>query len=224
VLGAFTCPSLCDCGQLIAYQVLWAAPAHREWGSRRISSISWRLALSLVITQVQSAVDKRAVDAHLLFQIAGGRVLCAVAEHVLFYASTKVSTALNGRVKRFYSAQIFHAIARLDVPSWDDPVVSAQIDAVVPRGQRAVAWVAIMSLIETGSTVLKLFSQTAVLMGVLREQSDGLTLPLLSFASDAVSFFNLSGDIQLGGGKRHRSLRLLDPAQGILSLGCYHAR
>ncbi|KAH9054296.1 HlyB/MsbA family ABC transporter [Lactarius vividus] len=146
---------------------------------------------------VQSAVDNRTVDALFLIQIAGGRVLCAVADHLLHYAGKKVSTSLNGRVKRFYSAHIFHAMARLDVPTWDDPVVSAQIDALVPRGENTVPWVAIMNLVNTGSTLLRMFSQTAVLFGVLREQSDGLLLCLLSFASDATSFFSFSNGMNM---------------------------
>ena len=39
--------------------------------------------------QVQSAIDKRAVDVHFLFWVAGGRALCAAAEHVLGYVSAK---------------------------------------------------------------------------------------------------------------------------------------
>ncbi|KAH8996475.1 HlyB/MsbA family ABC transporter [Lactarius hatsudake] len=148
---------------------------------------------------VQSAVDNRTVDAHFLIQIAGGRVLCAVADHLLHYAGKKVSSSLNGRIKRFYSAHIFHAMARLDVPTWDDPVVSAQIDALVPRGENTVPWVAIMNLVNTASTLLRMFSQTAVLFGVLREQSDGLLFCLLSFASDATSFFSFSNGINVRG-------------------------
>ncbi|KAI0267129.1 HlyB/MsbA family ABC transporter [Gloeopeniophorella convolvens] len=148
---------------------------------------------------VQTAVDKRVVDAHLLLRIAGGRVLCSIVEHTLDYASRKLSTALNGRTKRFYSARIFHAMARLDVPTWDDPVVAAQIDALVPRRRTTVAWTAIMAVVRVGSTALQLFSQTAVLLGVLRNQRDGLLLALLSFSSDALELFGLSQNLSLGG-------------------------
>ncbi|KAH9164213.1 HlyB/MsbA family ABC transporter [Lactarius sanguifluus] len=174
---------------------------------RDVGTIAWPLLLLYVCSRfyghlldiVQSAVDNRTVDAHFLIQIAGGRVLCAVADHLLHYAGKRVSTSLNGRIKRFYSAHIFHAMARLDVPTWDDPVVSAQIDALVPRGENTVPWVAIMNLVNTGSTLLRMFSQTAVLFGILREQSDGLLLCLLSFASDATSFFSFSNGINVRG-------------------------
>lgn len=148
------------------------------------------------------------MDTHLLIKIASGRVLCAAAEHLLSLASGKISTALNGRIRRFYSTRIFYAMARLDVPTWDDPVVSAQIEAVLPKGPHTVAWAAIMSLVQTGSTFVRLFSQTAVLMGVLREQRDGVLLPLLSFACDAFTYFNLVSDRDMGRGKRCHLLTL----------------
>jgi hypothetical protein len=179
--------------------------------------------LGLVALQVQAAVDKRAVDTHLLTQIAGGRVLCAAAEQILEAASWKVSTALNGRIRQFYSAHIFHSVARLDVPTWDDPVVSAQIDAVVPKDSNTIAWAAITSLVQTGSTFVRLFSQTVVLVGVLQEQRDGILLSLLSFSGDAFTCLNLTFAGDIGGGKR-RLLASFTHAQIAFSLGCYHAQ
>lgn len=132
------------------------------------------------------------MDTHFLFQIAGGQALCALIHYLLRYAGTRVTIVLNGRIKRFYSAHIFHSMVRLDVPTWDDPVIAAQIDALLPKGEKSVPWVAIMNLVNTGSTILRIFSQTAVLFGVLREQDDGLLLCLLSFASDATSFFGFT--------------------------------
>ncbi|KAF8494576.1 HlyB/MsbA family ABC transporter [Russula emetica] len=149
---------------------------------------------------VQVAVDKGAVDTDHLIRIAGGRVLCAAADQILESASLKVSTVLNGRIRRFYSAHIFHSVARLDVPTWDDPVVSAQIEAVIPKDSNTIAWAAITSLVQTGSTFVRLFSQTAVLMGVLREQRDGLLLSLLSFAGDAFTYcFDFTLGDSIGG-------------------------
>jgi hypothetical protein len=155
-----------------------------------------------VASQVQVAVDKRDVDTDYLIRIAGGRVLCAAAEQILESASWKVSTSLNGRIRRFYSVHIFHSVARLDVPTWDDPVVSAQIESVIPKDRNTIAWAAITSLVQTGSTFVRLFSQTAVLMSVLREQGDGLLLSLLSFAGDAFACLNYNFIGDIGGGER----------------------
>ena len=56
------------------------------------------LSLCVVASQVQVVVDKRAVDTDFLTKIAGGRVLCAVAEQILDTASEKVSRSEERRV------------------------------------------------------------------------------------------------------------------------------
>ena len=99
-------------------------------------------------------------------------------------------------------------MARLDVPTWDDPVVASHIDAVMPKDSTTIAWAAITAVVQTGSTFLRLFAQTAVLMGVLRDQKDGILLSVLSFVSHVVTYFNISLDGGFGPGK---SLRLLAP-------------
>jgi hypothetical protein len=141
------------------------------------------------------------VDTHFLTKIAGGRVFCAAAEQILESASWKVATALNCRIRRFYSTHIFHCVSRLDVPTWDDPVVAAQIEDVVPKDSNTIAWAAITSLVQTGSTFVRLFSQTAVLVGVLHEQRDGFLLALLSFAGGAVTYLNFTFSGEIHGGK-----------------------
>ena len=165
----------------------------------------------MIPSQVQVAVDKRTVDTHLLVQIAGGRVLCAAAEHLLDDALWRVSTALNGRIKRFYTTHIFRSMARLDVPTSEDPVVASHIEAVLPRDSTTIAWAAITAIVQTGSTFLRLFSQTAVLMGVLREQKGGFMISMLSFASDAVTYLNISLDGGIGPGKNRHHLAPLSP-------------
>ena len=154
--------------------------------------------------QVQSAIDNRAVDAHFLFWVAGGRALCTAAENVLDYSSAKVTTSLNARSRKLYSGRIFRSMARLDVPTWDDPAVSSQIDALSPRmpDTETVAWGAIMTLVETGSAFLRMFSEAAVLLRVLRVQGGGSLLVLVSLAGEAVSLFAFRGGLGLGNGTR----------------------
>jgi putative Ca2+/H+ antiporter (TMEM165/GDT1 family) len=153
---------------------------------------------------VQSAIDNRVVDAHFLIWVAGGRALCTAAMHVLSYASAKVTTSLNARSRQLYSGRIFHAMARLDVPTWDDPAVSSQIEALRPRmpDTEGVAWGAIMTLVETGSAFLRMFSEAAVLFRVLQEHGDGSLLVLVSLAGEAVSLFAFRGGPDLGNGMR----------------------
>ncbi|KAH9054295.1 HlyB/MsbA family ABC transporter [Lactarius vividus] len=137
---------------------------------------------------VQSAIDNRAIDPRLLFWVAGGRALCTAAELALGYASEKVITAFDARAQQFYAGNIFHSMARLDVPTWDDPAVSSQIRQSTPDTE-SIALSAIMTIVETGSAFLRMFSEGAVLLRVLQDQGDGSLLVLTSLASEAVSFF-----------------------------------
>jgi hypothetical protein len=101
--------------------------------------------------QVQTAADKYTVDLGFLFRIAGKRTLCATTNQFLGYALEKVSYALNRRSRQFYSTSIFHAIARLDVPTWDGPTVAARISALSRNSHRATAWEAIVTFVDTAS-------------------------------------------------------------------------
>ena len=150
--------------------------------------------------QVQSAIDNRAVDTHFLFRAAGGRALCTAAEHALGYASAKVSIAINERSHKLYSGRVFRSMARLDVPTWDDPSVSSQFSTLRPRmpTTETVAWAAIMTLVEMGSAFLRMFSEAVVLFRVLWEQGDGSLIVLVSVASEALSFFTYKGGLNMG--------------------------
>ena len=154
--------------------------------------------------QAQSAIDKRAVDARFLFWVAGGRALCTAAGHALSYSSEKVSTALDSRARQLYSGRIFRSMARLDVPTWDDPAVASQISALRPDfpDTETVAWTAIMTLVETGSAFLRMLSEALVLFRVLRNHGDGSLLVLVSLASEAVSLLAFRDSFSLGDSKR----------------------
>ncbi|KAH9174036.1 hypothetical protein EDB89DRAFT_2094405 [Lactarius sanguifluus] len=145
---------------------------------------------------VQSAIDNRAIDARLLFWVAGGRALCTAVELALGFASEKVITTFDARARQFYSGSIFHSMARLDVPTWDDPAVSSQVRQSTPDTE-SIALSAIMTLVETGSAFLRLFSEGAVLLRVLQDQGDESLLVLASLASEAVAFFTFRNGFNL---------------------------
>lgn len=83
-------------------------------------------------------------------------------------------------------------MARLDVPTWDDPAVASQINALVPRSHKTVSWAVILTFVDTASAVLRLFSQSVVLFGVLRGQKDGLLFALLAFAGEFMYYLSYS--------------------------------
>ncbi|TFY73558.1 hypothetical protein EWM64_g10454, partial [Hericium alpestre] len=149
---------------------------------------------------VQIAVEDRTVDKNLLFRIAGGRVLCTLSQRLLEQVRTRVSQDLNSRIKQHYSVHIFHSMARLDVPTYEDPVVSRQLDAIIPSERSSIAWTAISSLLRIVSSILQVGSQFLVLYGVLSEQRDGPLLALLSLADRIVSWFDSpAGPLQVTG-------------------------
>jgi hypothetical protein len=154
-----------------------------------------------IIFQVKSTVDKNAVDARSLLRAVYGRAICSVANYFLFYACYALSSALNRHSRQYYSNHAFHAMARLDVPTWDDPAVASQINALFPRSHNAVSWAVILTFVNTASAVLRMLSQSAVLFGVLRGQKDGLLFALLTLASEFLYYLSYSNTYPLSRSK-----------------------
>jgi hypothetical protein len=133
---------------------------------------------------VQEAVDKRAVDKSLLLRVAVGRFCCTFAIRLLSYVRHRLATPLDMRIKKYYSVLIFRALARLDVPTFDDPIIERQIERAYSRyGRSSIAWETVVMAIRLLTTTLQLVSQVAVLIGVLQDQRDGPLLAVLCFSS-----------------------------------------
>lgn len=90
---------------------------------------------------------------------------------------------LNIRIKQYYSVHIFHAMARLDVPTFDDDAVQRQLQQSFPANSRSsIAWETVTTALRMLTTVLHLVSQISVLVSVLGGQRDGPLLAILSFS------------------------------------------
>lgn len=123
------------------------------------------------------------MDRHLLFQVAFGNFACSIATRALRYAKQRISYPLHLRVKNFYSAHIFHAMVRLDVPTFDDPAVQRQIEQTLPKyAHSSTAFDAVTSTLRLFTAAIQLISQLSVLISVLKDQTDGPLLASLSFA------------------------------------------
>jgi hypothetical protein len=88
-------------------------------------------------------------------------------------------------------------MARLDVPTWDDPAVASQITALFPRSPHNISWGVIMTFVDSVSAVVRMILQTVILYSVLRGQKDGLLFALLTLSSNLVSHLNYSTTYQL---------------------------
>jgi hypothetical protein len=125
-------------------------------------------------------VNERKVDSKVLLQIAVGRIGCSLAVRLLGYASTRVTIPLNMRIKQFYSMHTFHAMARLDVPTFSDDLVQRQLEKALPTNSRSsIAWETVLTASHILTTFLQLISQLSVLLNALRSQDDGVLLASL---------------------------------------------
>ncbi|KAJ7583263.1 P-loop containing nucleoside triphosphate hydrolase protein [Mycena floridula] len=132
---------------------------------------------------VRTAVETRAVDKNLLFRVAAGRFGCSVATRALNLAEHKVVVPLNKAIKKFYSAHTFHAMARLDVPTFSDSLVQRQLEqSLSPNSSSSIAWDTVTMALNLLRAFTQLVSQMSVLARVLHGQPDGYLLLFLCLA------------------------------------------
>lgn len=144
----------------------------------------------LIRCQVQTAVEHRTVDKSLLFQVATGRFVCSLTTRVLRYTKQRLAVPLNARIKQHYSVHMYHAMARLDLPTFDDPKVQRQLESSFPTSSRSsIAWDTVTMIFHIMTTAIQLVSQLSVLIRVLNNQQDG---PLLAFLSFTEALFQRS--------------------------------
>ena len=100
-------------------------------------------------------------------------------KHFLQKALRYVQMTLNGHIGRIYTVHYFHALARLDLPTFEDMAVQQQLK--LPQTSSSIVWQMILAISHTGFKSLTLISQIIVLIRVLREQSDGPFLSVVFF-------------------------------------------
>lgn len=143
---------------------------------------------------VEIAVEKRTVDKDVLLRVAAGRMACTIAERVFHYARSRITTPLNLSIKRYYSTHIFHAMARLDLPTFEDPAVQRQLESSwTTSWKSSLAWETIEITTNMFMTFIRLLSQLSVLVGILRDQPDGPLLAILSFSQSLFQWFSMRG-------------------------------
>lgn len=143
------------------------------------------------------------MDRTLLLHTTLGSIGCSLVSRLIGIAKNRVQRPLQSRLRRHYISHIFHARARLDVPTFDDPAVQRQLDSVSNIGNTTVAWQTVNLVTGLGDAVIKVVTQVVVLAGVLRSQPDGPLLAVLSilpglsqyFSSDPLGFRGVGGKI-----------------------------
>ncbi|EJD04434.1 P-loop containing nucleoside triphosphate hydrolase protein [Fomitiporia mediterranea MF3/22] len=135
-----------------------------------------------MIKIVESAVQTRSVDKAVLIRVAVGRMAVAVVKRLINHVKSRTMLILDQRIKAHYGGHIFEAYARLDLPTFEDPIVRRQLEGAA-GGRTSVAWDTVQMLANTVSHVIQLVSQVSVLLNVLRGHQDGTLIALLSFIS-----------------------------------------
>ena len=153
---------------------------------------------------MQIAIDTRTVEKDDLFRICVGRIACSMGARLPWVIKLRTQQPLMARIRRFYSVRLFHARARLDVPTYESTNVQRQLDdASTEILGRTVAWGMLekaASLVRAG---MQLVAQSLVLLQVLRGQRDGLLLAALTMTSQSVSWI--------------KTFNVFQPSRGTLS-------
>jgi hypothetical protein len=165
--------------------------------------------LNIPHLQVQDAIDKRVIDKGLLMRVAAGRLCCTLAIRLLSYCKTRLALPLDMRIKKYYSVHIFHAFARLDVPTFDDPVTQRGLErSYTQSGRSSIAWDTVVMTINLLSTILQLVSEVSVLIDVLHDQQDGPLLAVSSFSHLLIFWLNVRTNRISSRGRSHHRLRV----------------
>ena len=126
-------------------------------------------------------------------------------------------------IKQFYAGHIFHSMARLDVPTFEDPVVQRQLESVgaTPWGS-SIAWETIQLTTGIVMTFIRLLSQLSVLFAVLREQQEGPLLAVLSFSQSIFNWYSTRRELLSHSNGRSTANVASVYLSQTCSLGCNH--
>lgn len=81
-------------------------------------------------------------------------------------------------------------MARLDVPTFEDPAVSRQLESAWSTSPRSsVPWDTIRMTSNVLTTIIRVLSQVSVLISVVHHQQDGTLLAFLSFSQSVFQWF-----------------------------------
>ena len=142
--------------------------------------------LCRALPKIQTAIERGTVDRELLIHASVGRLGCAFAGHALRYFKSSVEFPLNLKIKKHYSIHIFDSMARLDVPTFDDPLVQTRLDTATTssRSSHSLAWDTITVIIAIFTAIVRLASQLSVLVKVVGGQRDGIVFVVMHFGQE----------------------------------------
>jgi len=153
-----------------------------------------------LLTIVQTAIDTRTVDKDFLVRISVGRMGCAVLGRLLGHVKNTLSYPLSNRLRQHYTVHLFHARARLDLPTFEDPAVQRQLEEASQASRGGVAWDTFSMTTSAVSTALHIMSEVSMLAAILKDQPDGMLLATISLSQSLLDWFAKSNSIDRGQG------------------------
>lgn len=110
------------------------------------------------------------VNKRRLVYITGARLCVPIICHLLSYGKRRVGKTLEDRIRVHCLGYTFEARARLDVPTFEDPIIERKLN----NTNFPVVWQCLNALIELLSGWVRLVSELSVLIAMFREQNNGL--------------------------------------------------
>src|SRR5260370_12781742 len=95
----------------------------------------------------------------MLIQLTCGRVVCSLVQSLLERIDGRLYLDFDDFVKRHYSRYAFKHVARIDLPTFMDPSLSQQLEAVSLRYGFCSVGRTLDSLLRSPSPIFVLFTQ-----------------------------------------------------------------
>ncbi|EJF60391.1 hypothetical protein DICSQDRAFT_162011 [Dichomitus squalens LYAD-421 SS1] len=147
---------------------------------------------------MQVAIDTRTIDKDRLVQISAGRIACSLGLRLMLVIKFRIEEPLIARIRRYYGVRLFHARARLDVPTYETTSVQRQLDEVSSEAfGRTVAFETLQKAATFLRAGFQLTAQAFVLLQVLRGQRDGILLCALTLSSQGAQWVSAINAFQM---------------------------
>ena len=117
--------------------------------------------------QMDHISQTSSVDTQQLFLACAGRIACTIATRVLQHVRQKTELKLERKIRRWHAQRSFEARARLDLPTFSLQTTQAAL-SMLPTDSYSMMWQALRTTIEMFGHGVRVVTQTAALVDVLR--------------------------------------------------------
>ncbi|KDQ19843.1 hypothetical protein BOTBODRAFT_142532 [Botryobasidium botryosum FD-172 SS1] len=142
----------------------------------------------LNLTQV--VIEKKEVDKERLLCVLMAQAICSAVDNMCAHFIRRNGRKLQRRVEKVFDRHLFHARIRLDVPTFEDPVVQGRLNACY-NFSGSMGWAIFEEVLSSAVETVNLVSRVSVVAQQLRDQQGGI-LTIICFSGDIASAWLLS--------------------------------